>query len=255
MALRLIVLLAALAFTGLVPAQGQRLAGALTERQIAVNSDFSGQTLTLFGNVEPLTGEAGTAVEGPFQVVVVVTGPAQDRVARLKANRFFMWQNTESVTFRNFPSFKWVLASARLDEIASKDVLKANHILLGSFDDHVMASGNGNVDEFRAALVRLMSEKGLFGTNELGVVFQSSTLYSARITLPGDVPNGNFLAETYLFKNGEVIARKAEGFSVGKAGFERLIGDAARNDPLLYGLTCVCLAVFTGWLGGVIFRR
>ncbi|MDP3315795.1 MAG: TIGR02186 family protein, partial [Devosia sp.] len=60
---------------------------------------------------------------------------------------------------------------------------------------------------------------------------------------------------TYLFKDGEIIARKTNGFSVRKIGFESFLGLASRQQPLLYGLVCVVLAVFTGWLGGVVFRR
>ena len=40
-----------------------------------------------------------------------------------------------------------------------------------------------------------------------------------------------------------------------KIGFERFLGLAAQQQPLLYGLVCVILALFTGWLGGVVFRR
>ena len=29
----------------------------------------------------------------------------------------------------------------------------------------------------------------------------------------------------------------------------------ARNQSLVYGLLCAALALFVGWLGGVIFRR
>jgi hypothetical protein len=33
------------------------------------------------------------------------------------------------------------------------------------------------------------------------------------------------------------------------------LGLAAVDHPLLYGLAAVILALFTGWLGGVVFRR
>ena len=58
-----------------------------------------------------------------------------------------------------------------------------------------------------------------------------------------------------MFKDGKVIARKSEGFAVRKIGFERFLALSAVQQPLLYGLVCVALALFTGWLGGVLFRR
>ncbi|MNT64219.1 putative transmembrane protein (Alph_Pro_TM) [compost metagenome] len=58
-----------------------------------------------------------------------------------------------------------------------------------------------------------------------------------------------------MFKDGEIIARKSEGFSVRKIGFERFLALSAVQQPLLYGVICVILALFTGWMGGVLFRR
>ena len=108
---------------------------------------------------------------------------------------------------------------------------------------------------FGRELVRLMSEQGLFGIQENGVNFLSSNFYSARLTLPSNAPPGPYIALTYVFKNGEIIARKSEGFSVRKIGFERFLALSAIQYPLLYGIVCVILALFTGWLGGVIFKR
>ena len=93
------------------------------------------------------------------------------------------------------------------------------------------------------------------GHRRTAVNFLSDTFYSARLTLPSNAPPGPYLALTYVFKDGKVIARKSEGFSVSKIGFERFVALAAVQQPLLYGIVCVVLALFTGWLGGVIFKR
>jgi uncharacterized protein (TIGR02186 family) len=250
-------LLAALiaAALAVVPAPAQRLASDLSERQIEVTSNFVGQTLTLFGNVEPALGASDQPVKGPFQVIIVVTGPAQERVVREQTNQFLIWLNTRSQTYLRIPSYKWVLSSAPLDTITSHGVLQDNHILLSATGGEIKPGSGVDPGLFRRELVRLMTDKGLYGLNEIGVHFRSNTLYSARIELPGDVPNGTFLAETYLFRNNVLIAHEAESFIVRKAGLERLLGDSARDYPLAYGLVCVALALCTGWLGGVVFRR
>jgi len=236
-------------------AHAEKIVGGLSDRQISINSGFAGERLTLYGNVEPDTGATEARVAGPFDVIVVVTGPVSDRVVWRKDNRFGIWINAEEVRFDNFPSFKWVLASGKLSDIADPAYLDEQHIVLNSFSDLVQATGFGNVVSMRSQLVRLMEQKQLFGVDEKGIVFQSNTLYSGQLGLPSDVPNGSFLAETYLFKDKVLVAHKAEGFSVRKAGFERFVGEAAHNYPLLYGLTCVILAVTTGWLGRLVFRR
>ena len=116
-------------------------------------------------------------------------------------------------------------------------------------------SGWWDSTAFGAELVRLMTQKGHFAVNTQGVAFRSDTLYSAQLTLRSDVPPGPYLAHTYLFKDGVLVAERSDGFSVRKTGFERFLGLAAVQQPLLYGLACVILALFTGWLGGVVFKR
>ena len=53
----------------------------------------------------------------------------------------------------------------------------------------------------------------------------------------------------------QLIAERSDGFTVRKTGFESFVYVASRQYPLVYGLVCVALALFTGWLAGVVFRR
>jgi hypothetical protein len=44
-------------------------------------------------------------------------------------------------------------------------------------------------------------------------------------------------------------------FVIAKVGFEQRLFDLSRSAPLLYGLAAVALALVTGYVGGVVFRR
>ena len=100
-----------------------------------------------------------------------------------------------------------------------------------------------------------MTEQGFFGVQENGVNFLSDNVYSARLTLPSNAPPGPYIALTYVFKDGAILARSSQGFAVRKIGFERFLAISATQYPLLYGIVCVILALFTGWIGGFIFKR
>lgn len=223
--------------------------------EIAITSSFSGETLTLFGNIEPEAGAAQRFVEGPFHIVIVITGPLQDRVARFSEPVFGIWMNTQQAVFHNFPSYYQVLSSGPLDTMMPATTLDALDLLPEDQIRLALVPGTRNGLTLGRELIRLMTEEGHVNVNPKGVVFRSPTLYAAQITLPSDVQPGPFLAHTYLFKGGQLIAEHTEGFTVRKTGFERFIGLAATGQPLLYGLVCVVLALFTGWLGGVVFKR
>lgn len=250
------LLLALLLVLGLaMPAAAERLVSQVSNDSIEITSSFDGERMTFFGSIAPDAGSEQKFVEGPFHVVVVVLGPTQNRVARQKTHNFGIWLNTDQVEFDNFPSYFHVLSSGRLADITDITTLTTNFILP---EAHTLVANGG--DWWKAAifgrqLVRLMSEEGLFGIQENGVNFLSDNFYSARLTLPSNAPPGPYIALTYVFKDGAIIARKSEGFAVRKIGFERFLALSAVQQPLFYGLVCVILALFTGWLGGVVFKR
>lgn len=238
----------------LVPAQAARLISQVSNDTIEITSSFDGERMNFFGTIVPDAG-ATEAITGPFQVIVVVLGPTQNRVARQMTNNFGIWSNTGQVEFKNFPSYFHVLSSGRLGEITDITTLTTNYILPESHTLVVDSQDWWRSAVYGQQLVRLMTEEGLFGVQENGVNFLSDNFYSARLTLPSNAPPGPYLALTYVFKDGKIIARRSEGFAVRKIGFERFLALSAVQQPLLYGLVCVILALFTGWLGGVIFRR
>lgn len=235
------------------PAGAEKLASTVSSSTIQITSSFDGTVLSLFGNVE--SDSPGLAAIGPYNVVIIVTGPLQDRVARLKTNKYGIWTNTEQVVFRQFPSFYSVLASGKLDAVASDAVLTTDAIRP---EDQALVAAHSvglHAERFGNELVRLMTEEGHFLVKEDGVRFLSDTAYVAQITLPSDVANGPFIAHTLVLKDKQIVAERTEGFAVRKTGFENFVFVASRQQPLLYGLVCVVLALGTGWLAGVVFRR
>jgi uncharacterized protein (TIGR02186 family) len=248
-------ILLALAVTVLLaaPASAERLVSAVSNPQVLITSSFDGATLSLFGSVEP--DEAGGEASGPYHVVVVITGPLQDRVARIKTSSFGIWSNTDFVNFRHFPSFYAVISSGSLDTIADPAVLTAYTVLP---EDQARATAQATglkAERFSLELVRLMKEEQHFVARDDGVRFLSNNAYVVNLPLPSDVANGPFLVRTLVFKEKVLVAERTESFSVRKSGFENYVFVASRQQPLLYGLVCVMLALGTGWLAGVAFKR
>jgi uncharacterized protein (TIGR02186 family) len=237
------------------PAAAERLVAQMSRSDVSITSSFSGETLTLFGTIEPSAGNPDEVVKGPYHIIITVTGPLQKRVAHRMTNNFGIWINTEQVVFDTFPSFYQVLSDARLKDITDPVTLATRSIPLEYQTSRPESANWWDSTVFGNELVRLMQKSGQFKLSEQGVVFRSDTFYFGQVTLPSDTPPGPYLAHTYLFKNGSVVAEHTDGFSVRKIGFERFVGQAARSQPLLYGLVAVILALSIGWLGGVVFKR
>lgn len=234
-------------------ARAQGLVFATSDPTISIHSNFAGETITLFGNIEPSLD--GTPPQGTFDVIFIVRGPVEERVVRRKSRQFGIMLNADYALFSGLPSFYRVLSSRPLEDILDPEVITQRNLTVEAQIASALQETTGNVALFENELVRLMGNANLFRTDGRGVSFLSPTFFSTRVVLPANVPNGIFLAQALVVQNGEVVAERAQRFFVQKSGFERFVGDMATNQPLLYGLATVVLALVTGWLGGVLFRR
>ena len=80
-------------------------------------------------------------------------------------------------------------------------------------------------------------------------------LFRAVVRLPANAPIAQYYADTYLFRDGRLISRQRVPITVSRVGIERRIHDLAVNASFFYGLLTVALALFSGWIAALIFRR
>jgi uncharacterized protein (TIGR02186 family) len=239
---------------GIDPATAERLVISLSKHRILVTSTFGGEDLVLFGSVER---DARTVPRrGGYDIVVTVTGPRRSFVTRRKERRLGIWVNVESREFPEAPAFLAVLSNQPLERIASPDVLRRLQIgldampLTSSDTVEVISAG-----PFRQAFIRINAEQGLYQKSDNAVTFLTPNLFRAALPLPASAPIGTYHVDVKLLADGALVARASSAFEVVKAGFEQTVAEAARQQPFLYGLATALLALLTGWLASVIFRR
>jgi uncharacterized protein (TIGR02186 family) len=104
-------------------------------------------------------------------------------------------------------------------------------------------------------MIRLRKEEGLFQEHDDGVSFIGRSLFRATVELPVNVPIGRYTSDVYLFRDGVLLSKKQSTLAVNKVGFERVLYLLAFQQPFIYGLLAVILAVLAGLAGWVAFRR
>jgi uncharacterized protein (TIGR02186 family) len=249
-------LLAAAIFAGAPAAAAERLVASVTNHHVMITSNYTGVELVLFGSVED--DATGTARHGPYDIVATVIGPRESLRTRRKQRVLGIWVNTAARTFVDPPSYLAVLSSRPLDAIVSADAQR--RLQLGIADTPLpefIHNDIGDVanDPFRAALVRLMRERDLYSEAPTAVTFLTPTLFRAAIELPAQVPIGNYSVDVKLFADGNLITHTESAFEIVKVGFEQFVVNAAREHGLLYGVTTAMMALLTGWIASVAFRR
>jgi uncharacterized protein (TIGR02186 family) len=249
-----LILIIALGALGARPAAAERLVVSLSNHRVQITSNFVGEDLVLFGNIE-----AGAAPRASYDLVATVTGPRKNFRTRRKERVLGIWVNTASREFVGVPSYLAVLSNRPFAQIANAETLRRQQIGLDNFllPQRIGPDIADTVrdDPFRVAFVRLESEQGLYREISNGVTFLTPLVFRAVIPLPADVPTGTYGVDVKLFAGGALIARTTTALEVIKAGFEQYVADAAASNGLLYGLATTIMALLIGWIASVVFRR
>jgi uncharacterized protein (TIGR02186 family) len=233
----------------------EKLDIGISTDEISITSDFRGADLTIFGAIDGFN--ADLLAQGKYNIVVALEGPKENTTVRKKQRVFGIWINTNSMTFELVPESYSLSSTRDIDTIAPPGNMNnmgigVNHMPLTP----IGYIGDGsNLTEFRDAFRRLRETTGVYQRDPGGVQFISSSLFKASVRLPADVPNGVHIVRAYLFRDGVFVAAKALPLRVVKTGLEQAITRAAHESPLFYGITAVLLAVVTGWLASIVFRR
>jgi uncharacterized protein (TIGR02186 family) len=236
------------------PAQAERLVVSVSTHQVAIRSNFTGVDLTLFGTIEPDAASVGRG-GGGYNLVATVIGPRQDMVTWRKERVAGVWVNTRSQTIPQAPSYLAVISNRPLSAIASADVQSRFGIGLLNALAREPRNEALRPDEFSEAFVRVKREQGLYREQGNAVTFLTPTLFRATVSLPANVPIGEYEIQLKLFSDGAMIAQNSTAIEIVKVGLEQYIATAAREHGLLYGIATAMLALLTGWLGSVVFRR
>jgi len=238
-------------------AAAERIVSSVSTHRVLINSNFTGMDIVLFGTIEPDDGAPPRS--GSYDLVATVTGPKESVVTRIKERRLGIWVNTSSREFIEVPSYLAVLSTRPFDQFVSPETRRRLQLGLRStlltqrigpdFADTVRD------DPFRMAFLRLKQERKFYVEDTGGVTLLTPTLFRATIPLPAEVPVGDYNIDLRLFVDGAAVARSSSAFQVAKVGFEQFVASSAQHHGVLYGLATVSLALMTGWIASIMFRR
>lgn len=245
--------LAVIALCALTGATQPVLVPDVSQREIEIRYSFTGAELLLFGAI---VYPDGRVPRDRSDIVVVLKGPSQPVVMREKQKIAGVWVNAAATEFRTAPSFYAVATTRPIADIVDERTAAIYELGLDKLQlSPSSLNVSDEIDRFAAGLVDLRTRTGLYVEKPGTVEITDNVLYQARLPLSARVIVGTYTAETFLIRDGRVVAAAVREIEVRKSGFERLIGEFAQRQPLLYGLSAVAMAVALGMLAGLIAHR
>jgi uncharacterized protein (TIGR02186 family) len=250
--LRVLLLLPTLALS--LGAANPILVPDVSQRKIDIVYSFTGAELLLFGAILYPGGRVPAA---DADIIVVLRGPTSPMIVREKQKLGGMiWVNAESARFMSAPGYYAIASSRPIDNLVDERTAAIYELGVKNLQlSPASAEKPETRQRFETGLIELFGRSGLYLESPGTVEITNGVLYRARLPLPARVPMGSYVAETFLVKDGRVLAVASRDVEIKKSGFERFVAESATNYPLSYGLVAVGLSLLLGWGAAAAFRR
>ena len=162
-----------------------------------------------------------------------------------------------SVTFENVmlgevwlcsgqSNMEWPLAATENAEAAIAGAKHPNIRLFtveNTISAHERIEVNGNWSECSPKSVGTFSAVGYYFARAL------------QERLGAEVPIGLYNVEIKLFADGALVAKTDTAFEIVKVGFEQFVATTAQQHGFDYGLITAFMALMTGWMASIVFRK
>ncbi len=232
-----------------LPAAAEEVVAGLSQSRISITTDFDGSEILIFGAVK----RQNEIPDQPLGVIVTIEGPSKPVAVRRKDKRYGIWINADTRQFAAAPSFYSVSTSGPWDEVI-ENTQDLRHGI--SISRAIESDGDAQIGtlEFTRALIRIRENANLFQTNIGTVSISEDTLFSTSVRLPANLTEGDYRARFFLTRGGQVVDSHEAAIAVQKVGLERFLYRLAYDQPVIYGLMSLTIAIFAGWAASAVFR-
>ncbi|MEL7488824.1 MAG: TIGR02186 family protein [Pseudomonadota bacterium] len=225
----------------------------LTTESIDVDADFSGAQIVLFGVIADADEAAPSG-----DIIAVVRGPEMPFTVRRIEKTGFFWTAGETFSIDGAPGLYLTSASRPIEEFAPASLREELHLGADAIGVSKRIAGHADardLEQAAAGFIDAERRSGRYRDAAGEVRFFENGLFSIDVDLPPNTPVGDYAVDVFLIRDGAVVAADTAAMSVRKVGLERRIYELAQTQPLGYGVVCVAMSLFAGWLGAAAFRK
>ena len=224
----------------------QSLTVDLVQDYVDITLGFNGAHLALFG----------VKKDEDAVVAIVIRGPNHRMTVRRRDQVMGIWLNRQSVKFNDVPVYYDFAIGLPETMLASAAARKEYGIGLDALHFEPREKRDETTTlKFREALIRNKQIQGHFPLEPKKVTYLSPMFFRADFYVPPDVPTGDYVIETFLFKNQSLVDRKLTQLRVAQAGFNYRLSLFAYDHGMAYGLAAVIFALLSGWGAFALMRK
>ena len=240
---KLLIILLLLSCT--IPASARSIISGISANEINIDTSFNGAEILLFG----AKGDAGN-------IVVAVRGPKKNFLVTKKQKLLGIWYNGARLKFKDSFSY-YSLFSTFSEDNANNKLL--SQLELGTANLKFTTSeanlSSDQKNEFQLQLINKLTKENLYTSKANKIEFLDETLFKVILQFPKNIVRGVYTVEIYLINEEDLISFQSIPIYVNQVGISATISDQSYQQPLLYGLLSVIMALVIGWLANYLFVK
>ena len=217
---------------------------AISTNQINIDTDFKGAEILLFGS----KAERG-------ELIIVLRGPKRKYMVTKKEKLLGIWHNGKRVVFEDaYSHYSMFLVSDNLNLKASL----FNDLELGLNNLKFKAAAKEDLrlqEEFKLQLISNLKKEHLYSDGQKNIEFFDDNLFKAILKFPKNISYGIYTAEIYLIKDERLSTFQSIPIFVNQVGDIAKIRNFAYQNPFLYALIAILIAIIAGFIANYIFSR
>jgi uncharacterized protein (TIGR02186 family) len=205
---------------------------------------------------------SGTLAEtGADALIAKLTSPAETVKINVKGRVGPFWMNTRQYEVEKVPSMYQIQASAPLSEITTPELAEELKLGFDTIKDQmkyhiVKGTDEGNDEEtIFQGLMKIKVEAGLYAIDDTGrIEIKDGKKFDYYFDFPPDAKPGQYNVEYFLIKDKKLVGKASDSIQIKKVGIVAFIAREAEENPVIYGICAVLIALGAGLAVGFVFK-
>ena len=223
----------------------------ISNNKIDIDSNFQGAEILLFG----AKGDAG-------DIIIAVRGPKKSFLITHKEKTIGVWHNGKRIKIEDLYTYYALFSTFNnIDEtnqmLENLELGRSNLIFKSSLTDKTSSSPKNKIleEEFYNSLVENLEQNHLYSIDTNKIDFLDETLFKVMLKFPKNTPQGTYTVEIYLVRDDNLLSFQSIPIYVNQIGINAKISNFCYQQPLLYALFAIVIALLFGWVANILFIK
>jgi uncharacterized protein (TIGR02186 family) len=238
-----------LIISGFNIANAGSIASGISQNEINIDSNFNGTKIILFG----AKGDAG-------DIIVAVRGPKKSFLITKKEKLFGIWHSGQRVKIDDLYSYYALFSTFNnIDEtnqmLEDLELGRNNLRFNATIDNRQDQKKSRENEEIYNNFFENFEKNNLYSIDANKIDFLDETLFKVALNFPKNILQGIYNVEIYLIRNDNLLSFQSIPIYVNQVGINAKIVNFAINQPMIYGIIAILIALLFGWIANFIVTK